>query len=111
MENKVVLSPKKIVSKEFKVDFKGYNADEVDHFLDQVVKDYEAFAGLLNNSYDRIEQLERRLADQKTMLARLEREKALQDDNLRALEDNVSSNVDILKRLSLLEKAVFSQNK
>ena len=37
----------------------------------------------------------------------LEREKALQDDNLRALEDNVSSNVDILKRLSLLEKAVF----
>ena len=108
MENKVVLSPKKIVSKEFKVDFKGYNADEVDHFLDQVVKDYEAFAGLLNNSF---EQLERRLADQKAMLARLEREKALQDDNLRALEDNVSSNVDILKRLSLLEKAVFSQNK
>ena len=45
------------------------------------------------------------------MIARLEREKALQDDNLRALEDNVSSNVDILKRLSLLEKAVFSQNK
>ena len=108
MEYKVVLSPKKIVSKEFKVDFKGYN--EVDHFLDQVVKDYEAFAGLLNNSYDRIEQLERRLADQKAMIARLEREKALQDDNLRALEDNVSSNVDILKRLSLLEKAVF-QNK
>ena len=108
MEYKVVLSPKKIVSKEFKVDFKGYNADEVDHFLDQVVKDYEAFAGLLNNSYDRIEQLERRLADQKAMIARLERD--LQDDNLRALEDNVSSNVDILKRLSLLEKAVF-QNK
>ena len=82
MEYKVVLSPKKIVSKEFKVDFKGYNADEVDHFLDQVVKDYEAFAGLLNNSYDRIEQLERRLADQKAMIARLEREKALQDDKL-----------------------------
>ena len=104
MEYKVVLSPKKIVSKEFKVDFKGYNADEVDHFLDQVVKDYEAFAGLFY-SISR-----RRLADQKAMIARLEREKALQDDNLRALEDNVSSNVDILKRLSLLEKAVF-QNK
>ena len=44
------------------------------------------------------------------MIARLEREKALQDDNLRALEDNVSSNVDILKRLLLLVKAVF-QNK
>ena len=111
MEYKVVLSPKKIVSKEFKVDFKGYNADEVDHFLDQIVKDYEAFAGLLNNSYDRIEQLERRLAEQKSIVARLEREKELQDDNLRALESNASYNVDILKRLSLLEKVVFSQNK
>ena len=111
MEYKVVLSPKKIVSKEFKVDFKGYNADEVDHFLDQVVKDYEAFAGLLNNSYDRIEQLERCLADQKAMIARLEREKALQDDNIHAMEENLSTNVDILKRLSLLEKVVFNQNK
>ena len=89
MEYKVVLSPKKIVSKEFKVDFKGYNADEVDHFLDQVVKDYEAFAGLLNNSYDRIEQLERRLADQKAMIARLEREKALQDDKMCIRDSNI----------------------
>lgn len=44
--------------------------------LDQVVKDYEAFAGLLNNSYDRIEQLERRLADQKAMLARFRKRKS-----------------------------------
>ena len=33
MEQKIILSPKKIVAKEFKVDFKGYNAEEVDHFL------------------------------------------------------------------------------
>lgn len=111
MEYKVVLSPKKIVNKEFKVDFKGYNADEVDHFLDQVVKDYEAFAAMLNASYDKIEQLENRINDQKNTIARLEREKALQEDNIQALEENASSNVDILKRLSLLEKVVFSQNK
>ena len=30
MEQKIILSPKKIVAKEFKVDFKGYNAEEVD---------------------------------------------------------------------------------
>ena len=59
MERKVVLSPKKIVDKEFKVDFKGYNAEEVDHFLDLVVKDYEAFAAMLNASYDRIDQIGR----------------------------------------------------
>ncbi|MFV0395332.1 MAG: GTPase, partial [Coprobacillaceae bacterium] len=44
MEQKVQLSPKRIVAKEFKVDFKGYNADEVDHFLDIILKDYEEFA-------------------------------------------------------------------
>ena len=63
----------------------------------------------MNNSYDRIEQLERRLADQKAMIARLEREKALQDDNLRALEDNVSSNVDILKKIIIIRKSSISK--
>ena len=104
MEPKILLSPKKIVAKEFKVDFKGYNAEEVDHFLDIIVKDYESFAAMLNASYDKIDQLEARLSEQKIKIAKLEREKALQDDNL-------STNVDILKRLSLLEKVVFNQNK
>ena len=40
MEQKIILSPKKIVANEFKVDFKGYNAEEVDHVLDIIVKDY-----------------------------------------------------------------------
>lgn len=111
MEPKIILSPKKIVAKEFKVDFKGYNAEEVDHFLDIVVKDYEAFATMLNASYDKIDQLEARIAEQKAKIVKLEREKALQDDNIHAMEENLSTNVDILKRLSLLEKVVFNQNK
>ena len=111
MEQKIILSPKKIVAKEFKVDFKGYNAEEVDHFLDIIVKDYETFATMLNASYDKIDQLESRLNEQKIKIVKLEREKALQDDNIHAMEENLSTNVDILKRLSLLEKVVFNQNK
>ena len=106
-----MLSPKKIIATEFKVDFKGYNAEEVDHFLDMVVNDYEAFAAMLNASYDKIDQLEARLSEQKIKIAKLEREKALQDDNIHAMEENLSTNVDILKRLSLLEKVVFNQNR
>ena len=111
MEQKIILSPKKIVAKEFKVDFKGYNAEEVDHFLDIIVKDYETFAAMLNASYDKIDQLESRLNEQKIKIVKLEREKALQDHNIHAMEENLSTNVDILKRLSLLEKVVFNQNK
>ena len=109
MEPKILLSPKKIVAKEFKVDFKGYNAEEVDHFLDIIVKDYESFAAMLNASYDKIDQLEARLSEQKIKIAKLEREKALQDDNIHAMEENLSTNVDILKRLSLLEKVVLPE--
>ncbi|MDD8048507.1 MAG: cell division regulator GpsB [Thomasclavelia sp.] len=110
MNTKVTLSPKKILNKEFKVDFKGYNADEVDHYLDQIVADYEAFATLLNASYEKVEQLEKQLSKEKETVLKLQKEAALQDDNIHALEENASSNVDILKRLSLLEKVVFSKN-
>jgi len=66
---------------------------------------------MLNASYDKIDQLESRLNEQKIKIVKLEREKALQDDNIHAMEENLSTNVDILKRLSLLEKVVFNQNK
>ena len=61
--------------------------------------------------HDKIDQLESRLNEQKIKIVKLEREKALQDDNIHAMEENLSTNVDILKRLSLLEKVVFNQNK
>ena len=33
MANKIQLSPKKILNKQFQIDFKGYSATEVDYFL------------------------------------------------------------------------------
>lgn len=36
------LTPLDIVNKEFKHSFRGYNEDEVNEFLDEVVRDYEA---------------------------------------------------------------------
>ena len=32
MDYKIQLTPKKILDKEFRVDFKGYNSTEVDYF-------------------------------------------------------------------------------
>ncbi len=111
MENKIQLSPKKLVAKEFKIDFKGYNAEEVDHYLDIIVNDYTAFASMLNESYEMIESLENKIQEQREKIVLLEKDKAMQADNIQAMEENLSSNVDILKRISLLEKAVFNQNK
>ena len=37
----------------------------------------------------------------------LERERIIQQDNLKSMEENLSANVDILKRISNLEKEVY----
>ena len=37
---KLNLTPEQILDTEFKVDFKGYSAEEVDAFLDMVLDDY-----------------------------------------------------------------------
>ena len=43
MEN-VNLTPKDIVNKNFSRGLRGYDSNEVDEFLDQVIQDYEAYA-------------------------------------------------------------------
>ena len=110
MEYKVVLSPKKIVSKEFKVDFKGYNATEVDYFLDTVLADYESFAKMIEVANKEMDDLAKENQALKQEIARLKQENTLAKENVQSLEEQVSPQVDILKRLSALEKAVFNQN-
>ena len=107
LENKILLSPKKILNKEFQVDLKGYNMEEVDHYLDVIKNDYENFAVMINEAYDDIERLEKENKLLVSKLNALEEEKMIQNDNMKAMEENMSSNIDILKRLSNLEKEVF----
>ncbi|MFC6274595.1 DivIVA domain-containing protein [Levilactobacillus tangyuanensis] len=51
----MVLSPLDIHNKEFGTKMRGYNVDEVNDFLDQVIKDYQI---TLNNNKDLEEQLD-----------------------------------------------------
>ncbi len=107
METKLQLNPTKILNKEFKVDFKGYNASEVDYFLDIVMGDYETFKNLLNLAYEKIEALNAKNAQLKETIQTLEQENALRKDQLLLAEGTSTSNVDLLKRISALEKEVF----
>lgn len=107
MANKIQLSPKKILNKQFQIDFKGYSATEVDYFLDTVVEDYETFATMLNESYEHIENLQRDNELLKMKINQMEKEKSIQQDNMKVMEENLSANVDLLKRISNLEKEVY----
>lgn len=110
MENKIKLSPKKILNKQFQIDFKGYNANEVDYFLDLIVADYENFAAMLNESYDEVERLQKENANLKNQL-RAARSHATSSTAGSNLEAKMAGNVDVLKRLSQLEKEVYSNKK
>lgn len=87
------LSTKDILEKDFKNGLRGYNPDEVDQFLDLIIKDYEAFT----NEIQRLKQ-----ENQKLKQDSLQR-----GEQRRPLSSQGQTNYDILKRLSNLEKHVF----
>lgn len=97
------LTADSIFDKEFHVDFKGYNALEVDQFLDDVMNDYEYFEKIIKEQKELLDRYEETLAQQKRMLIE-------QDGKSRVTNELPSqfSHVDILKRVSRLEEAVFN---
>lgn len=86
---------------------KDIAATEVVIFLDTIVEDYETFANMLNESYEQIENLQKENEALKMKLSNLEKERLIQQDNIRSMEENLSSNVDLLKRISNLEKEIY----
>ena len=111
MENKIRLSPKRILNKEFSIETKGYSANEVDSYLDIVKEDYLNFQSMLNESYDEIESLQKENAALRRKLNELLRERQDQKDNAHVMEEGLNYNVDVLRRISLLEREVYHKNK
>jgi len=58
----VPLTPLDIHNKEFTRSFRGYDEDEVNEFLDQVIKDYELSIRETNDLKEKVAQLEERLS-------------------------------------------------
>ncbi len=105
---KIILTPQDIVEKDFKINARGYSAQEVDKFLDLVIKDYTEF----NKQIKRLIKENEALNSENNSLRKEVR-------NLKELQDVVReeannkrqvSNVDLLQRLSQLEKIVYGKS-
>lgn len=59
---KVPLTPLDIHNKQFSKGFRGYDEDEVNEFLDQIIKDYEALIRQNKDLEEKISNVEERLA-------------------------------------------------
>ena len=102
---KLNLNPEEILSKEFNVDFKGYNPSEVDAFLDSVLDDYQTMEDNVQELLDLVANLQDQVKELTKKNVELEgRNKAFDLSNTTSY-----SSVDILKRISRLEKQVYNK--
>ena len=102
------LSSKDILEKEFKIDTRGFRIKEVDAFLDEIIEDYEHYDKVIRDLetekgelQDEILSLKQEIRNLKTSI---EIAKTEGEDNSKN-----SSNLDVLKRLSQLEKIVYGE--
>lgn len=104
-ENTLKLSAKDIFEKEFEKSLRGFKPIEVDSFLDDVISDYQKMADM-NNNVKRLEEenvrLKKEVEELRIRIATNSKSKETHSQN---------SQIDILKRLSSLEKKVFGQTK
>jgi DivIVA domain-containing protein len=94
ISDKVKLTAKDILEKEFKSGMRGYKPEDVDKFLDLIIKDYETF-------HQEIEELQQENLRLKKQVEGANKRPAAQP------QASGTTNFDILKRLSNLEKHVF----
>lgn len=99
----ISLTPQDILDKEFKIDTRGFRPQEVDKFLDVIITDYTKFISIIK----RLDSEKKELIDENLRLKRELREYKDKIDLLKNTSSKEMTNVDMLRRISSLEKIVF----
>lgn len=116
-ELKLKLSASEINSKEFQAKNGGYDALQVDRYLDLIVNDYIAFEQYENSTkklYANYDELVKTCEIYKTKLSESEYQKTLLQEKVEVLkqnEGNATSNIELLQRISTLEQALYNLGK
>ncbi len=106
-QNKVSLTKKDILEKEFKVDTRGFRPQEVDKFLDIIIQDYDAFNGTIKDMDEELKAMfEENLKLKKEIRALNLKLETLKEPSFSSHEVN---NSDLLRRLSNLEKVIYGK--
>ena len=106
MQDKITLTPQDILKKEFKIDMRGYSLKEVDSFLDQIIGDYEQFDAIINQYEQEKAEYLREIMNLKQELRNIK-----MSIDVAKSGDKEVTNLDILRRISNLEKIVYGKAK
>lgn len=104
MKDKITLTMQDILEKEFKIDARGYRLQEVDKFLDIIIKDYNEY----NNIIRSLEKDKKILLEENQLLRNEVRNLKSSIDAAKIGEKEIT-NVDLLRRISQLEKIILGK--
>ena len=107
MPVKLLLDSNKIYHKEFEGTKPGYDALQVDSFLDIVIQDYDKMESFIAETDKKIQQLEAKMLNEQ--LSKAEALNVNLNARLGDIKDNQDTslnNLELLKRISKLEKAL-----
>ena len=102
---RITLSGSEILEKEFKIDARGYRLQEVDKFLDIIIRDYNEYNSIIKELLIENNKLEEENKNLKMEIRNL-------NSNLEALKhvEKEVTNIDLIRRISQLEKIVLGEN-
>ncbi|MCR4699133.1 MAG: DivIVA domain-containing protein [Bacilli bacterium] len=109
MAVKLLLDSNKIYHKVFEGTKPGYDALQVDTFLDIVIKDYDTFASYVVTTDQQLSEMQNKVDMLNEQLSKVEAENASLKARLGDVssnEDASLSNLELLRRISKLEKAL-----
>lgn len=128
--NDIKLSSDDILKKQFRNKVKGYDQDEVDAYLDEIISDYETFSSIIEDLYGQIGKLQRELMEAKenvhvqaapsqptAVTEAHEDVRTYTPSNSRRSNNNfvdtndqgeISTNMAIIQRISTLERKVYN---
>ena len=101
---RIALSIQDILEKEFKIDTRGYRLQEVDKFLDIIIRDYNEY----NNIIKALEKERKALVTENQELKQEIRNMKASIEAVKSEEKEIT-NVDLLRRISQLEKIILGK--
>ena len=105
MNDRITLTMQDILEKEFKIDARGYRPQVLDKFLDIIIKDYNEYNNIIRN----LEKEKRALTIENQNLKNEARNLRSSIEAARIGEKEIT-NVDLLRRISQLEKIILGKS-
>ena len=103
--DRIVLTSRDILEKEFKIDTRGYRPQEVDRFLDMIIKDYEEMNSIIHD----LEKEKKKLIEDNISLKQDIRNLKTKIEVLAESDGGSTTNADMLRRISKLEKIIYGK--